>query len=125
MTSTLKNDTGLAILRIAAAAFMMTHGFPKFQKLIAGDFEFGDPIGIGAAPTLFLAVLAEFICPILIIVGFKTRWASVLPAITMLVAAGVVHLSDPFGKKEKALLYLAMFIAIILLGPGKYSVDKK
>jgi len=43
----------------------------------------------------------------------------------MLVAAGMVHLSDPFGKKEKALLYLAMFIAIILLGPGKYSIDKK
>ncbi|MFS4491766.1 DoxX family protein [Maribacter sp. 2308TA10-17] len=125
MNATLKNDIALALLRIGASAFMLSHGFPKFQKLISGNFEFGDPIGIGAAPTLFLAVLAEFVCPILIIVGFKTRWAAILPAITMLVAAGVVHLADPFGKKEKALLYLVMFVAIILLGPGKYSIDKK
>lgn len=125
MTSTLKNDIGLALLRIASSAFLLTHGIPKFQKMIGGDFEFGDPIGIGAAPTLFLAVLAEFVCPILIIVGFKTRWAAILPAVTMLVAAGMVHLTDPFGTKEKALLYLVIFVAIILLGPGKYSMDKK
>ncbi|MFK7814034.1 MAG: DoxX family protein [Maribacter sp.] len=125
MTSNLKSDIGLALLRIASSAFMITHGFPKFQKLIAGNFEFGDPIGIGATPTLFLAVLAEFVCPILIIVGFKTRWAAILPAITMLVAAGMVHLSDPFGKKEKALLFLVIFVTIILLGPGKYSIDRK
>lgn len=125
MTSTLKNDIGLALLRILPSAFLITHGIPKFQKMIGGDFEFGDPIGIGAAPTLFLAVLAEFVCPILVIVGFKTRWAAILPAITMLVAAAIVHASDPFGKKEKALLFLVIFIAIILLGPGKYSIDRK
>jgi putative oxidoreductase len=125
MTSTLKTNIALALLRIVPSAFMLTHGIPKFQKMIGGNFEFGDPIGIGAAPTLFLAVLAEFVCPIFIIVGFKTRWAAILPAITMFVAAGVVHLSDPFGKKEKALMYLVMFVVIILLGPGKYSLDKK
>ena len=125
MTSTLKNDIGLALLRITSSAFLLTHGIPKFQKMIGGDIDFGDPIGIGAAPTLFLAVLAEFVCPLLMIIGFKTRWAAVLPAIAMLVAATLVHATDPFGKKEKALLFLVIFIAIILLGPGKYSVDRK
>jgi len=125
MTSTLKNDIGLALLRILPSAFLLTHGIPKFQKMIGGNFEFGDPIGIGAAPTLFLAVIAEFVCPILIILGFKTRWAAILPAITMLVAGFIVHAADPFGKKEKALLFLVIFVAIILLGPGKYSIDRK
>ena len=124
MKNSLKSNLGLALLRIAPSAMLMAHGIPKLQKLIDGNYDFGDPLGIGPAPTLFLAVLAEVICPILIILGFKTRWAAVLPALTMLVAAFVVHGSDPFGVKEKALLFLTCFICIILLGPGKFSVDR-
>jgi len=125
MKSTLQNNIGLAFLRISASAMILTHGIPKFQKLLSGDFEFGDPLGLGATPSLFLAIIGEFICPILVIIGFKTRWAAVPTAITMAVAAFVVHAQDPFGTKEKALLFLSMFIVIILLGPGKYSIDKK
>jgi len=104
---------------------MLFHGLPKFQKLIAGNFEFGNPLGIGAAPSLFLAVIGEFVCPILIIIGFKTRWAAIPAAITMFVATVIVHGEDPFGTKEKALFYLVAFITIALLGPGKFSIDKK
>lgn len=125
MKNSLLKDIGLAILRILPALMLITHGLPKFQKLINGNFEFGDPISIGAAPSLFLAVLGEFICPILLIIGFKTRWMAIPSAITMLVVVLIVHAEDPFGKKEKALLYLVFFIAIILLGPGKFSVDRK
>ncbi len=125
MKHSLKNDIGLALLRIAPSVMMLTHGIPKFQKLLGGDFEFGDPIGLGASPSLFLAVIGEFVCPILVILGFKTRWAAVPTAITMLVAVFVVHSADPFPVKEKALLYLAFFIGIIILGPGRYSIDKK
>lgn len=116
---------GLAFLRIVASGLMMTHGFPKFQKLLSGNFEFANPLGIGEAPSLFLAVIGEFIAPILIIVGYKTRFAAIPVIITMLVAAFIVHAADPFGKKEFALLYAVMFTAILLLGPGKYSLDKK
>ncbi|WP_422080042.1 DoxX family protein [Ulvibacterium sp.] len=125
MKNTIFKDLGLALLRIGASALLLTHGFPKFQKLISGNFEFGDPIGIGATPTLFLAVLAEFVCPILIILGYKTRWAAVFPAVTMVVAAFIVHAQDAMDVKEKALLFLVAFVSISLLGPGKYSIDKK
>ncbi|HMB62867.1 MAG TPA: DoxX family protein [Eudoraea sp.] len=125
MTNALKNDLGLALLRIVSSGFLLTHGIPKFQKLISGSFEFADPIGIGATPSLFLMVLAEFVCPILIIIGFKTRWAAIPPAIGMAVAGLIHHSADPFGTKEKPLLFLIIFITIFLMGPGKYSVDKK
>ena len=125
MATNLKTHIGLAVLRILPSAFLITHGWGKFNKLISGNFEFPDPIGIGASPSLFLAVIGEFICPLLIIIGFKTRWAAVPSAITMFVAAFIVHASDPFGTKEKALLFLVIFIVIILVGPGKYSIDKR
>ncbi|MFK7811471.1 MAG: DoxX family protein [Maribacter sp.] len=125
MKSNSLTHIGLAVLRILPSLMMLAHGLPKFKKLIAGNFEFGNPIGIGEAPSLFLAVVGEFIAPILIIIGYKTKFAAIPSLITMLVAAFIVHAADPFGTKEKALLYAVFFIAIILLGPGKYSLDKK
>ncbi len=125
MKNNLLVHLGLAILRILPSAFMLTHGIPKFQKLISGNTEFPNPLGIGSAPSLFLTVVGEFLCPILIIIGFKTRWAAIPAAITMAVAAFVVHGSDPFGKKELALLYFVCFAVVFLLGPGKYSIDRK
>ncbi len=125
MAKTLKTDIGLAVLRVFPSIFLITHGWGKFNRLISGNFEFLDPIGIGASPSLFLVVIGEFICPILIILGFKTRWAAVPSAITMFVAAFIHHSADPFTEKEKALLFLVFFIVIILLGPGRFSIDRK
>lgn len=124
MNTTLLKNVGLAVLRIGASALMLTHGYGKLLKLINGE-GFGNPIGIGATPSLFLTVIGEFVCPFLIIIGFKTRWAAIPTAITMAVAAFVVHGADPFKKKELALIYLLIFVVIALLGPGKYSIDKK
>lgn len=121
----MKKDIGLAVLRIGAASLMLTHGVPKLSRLLTGNLEFGDPIGIGAPASLFLATIGEFICPLLILIGYKTRWATIPTIITMLVALFFVHLSDPFGKMEKALLFLVMFVAILVMGPGKYSIDKR
>lgn len=125
MKNSLLVHIGLAFLRISSSAMMLTHGFPKFQKLISGDMEFANPIGIGEGPSLFLAVIGEFVAPILIIIGYKTRYAAIPAGITMLIAAFISHGADPFNSKEKALMYAVIFIAIILLGPGKYSLDKK
>ncbi|MGS2763231.1 DoxX family protein [Sinomicrobium sp. M5D2P9] len=115
---------GLALLRICASALIMTHGFGKLQMLLnGGEIEFPDPVGVGAKTSLILAVIGEFIAPILVIIGFKTRWATIPTVITMIVAAFVVHGSDPLAKREMALLYLVIFVAIGLLGPGKFSID--
>lgn len=102
---------------------MLTHGWGKFNKLISGDFSFANPIGIGEGPSLFLAVIGEFICPILLIIGFKSRLASIPPAITMLVAALIVNAESLFRKQEFPLLYCLGFVVVFLLGSGKYSID--
>lgn len=116
---------GLLLLRVAFSGMLLTHGIPKLMKLLSGNMEFRDPIGIGAPATLILAIIGEVIFPILIIIGFKTRLSTIPVIITMIVAAVIVHANDSFGTKELAILYGIAFIVIALLGPGKFSVDGK
>jgi putative oxidoreductase len=116
-------DLWLLLLRVLVTAFMLTHGLPKFYKLMAGDLQFSDPIGIGEPSTLFLAVFAEVICSTFILIGLGTRLATVPLIATMLVAAFVSNWNDPFGKKELPLLYLFIYTTLFVLGSGKYSVD--
>ena len=101
------------------------HGLSKLNKLIEGDLSFSNPIYIGEAPTLILAVFSEFLAPIFIIVGYKTKFFSFFVAATMFVAAFIVHWGDSFARIEKALLFLTVFVLLMITGPGKYSIDKK
>lgn len=118
------NDIVLFVVRIFVGFAMISHGFPKLMKLVGDqEIEFFDFLGLGAQNSLFLAVFAEFICSIFIILGLFTRWAVLFLMITMAVAGLVVHSADAFGDREMSLLYLANYIMIFAFGPGKYSVD--
>lgn len=117
------SDTSLLVLRVGFAGMMLTHGIPKINLLFESPIKFANPIGIGDTASLILALIGEVIAPILILIGFKTKLASVPAILTMVVAAFVVHANDPIAVKEKAILYLIGFIAIFLAGAGKYSVD--
>ena len=118
-------DFGLLLMRVGFSVGMMTHGYGKFLKVIQGNFEFGDPIGIGPTFSLILAAIGEFIAPILIILGWKTRLATIFPTLTMLVAFAIAHDGDQFSRKEKAFVYLIAFLTLYFTGPGKYSLGKE
>lgn len=112
------------VLRLAVAAFMITHGWPKLGKLLAGgQIQFGDPLGLGPVLSLVLVVFAEFFCSILIGIGLGTRLAAIPLMITMLVAAFVSHGPDPFRQKEMALLYFLFYLLLLVTGSRKYSLD--
>lgn len=118
-------NLALAILRIGTSALLLTHGIPKIERLFADDVKFADPFGLGPTVSLLLVVIAEVVAPILIIIGYRTKLATIPPMITMIVALLTVHFNDPIGTKEKALLYLLAFLVVFLAGPGKYSIDKR
>ena len=119
------NSIALLLLRIVFCGSMIFgHGLGKLNKVLEGNFNFSDPIGIGETPTLFLAVFSEFFAPIFILLGIKSRIFSFFPAATMFVAAFIVHLDDPFNRMEKSLLFLAVFVFFMMTGSGKYSLDK-
>ncbi len=116
-------DLALLLLRVGFGGFMLTHGIPKIAKL-SDPSTFPDPLGIGHLPSLILALIGEVIAPILIIIGFKTKLAAIPAAITMFVAAFVMHAKDSLASKEHALLYFIVFVALFLTGAGKMSIDR-
>ena len=118
-------DVGLLWLRVTLGGLMLVnHGWGKLEKLLGAEpIQFADPIGLGQTPSLALAAGAEVVCAALLIVGLATRVVALPLVFTMLVAAFVVHGADPFAKKEFALLYAIPFFALVLTGPGRFSLD--
>jgi putative oxidoreductase len=115
----------LLVSRVLISVFMLTHGWPKLMRFFSEEsIKFADPIGVGVIPSLLLAVFSEVVCSVFIILGLGTRAASIPLIITMLVAAFIVHADDPFARKEMALLYLFGYIMLLILGSGKYSIDR-
>jgi putative oxidoreductase len=118
------SDAGLLLVRLLAGGMMLTHGLPKFDRLFGeSPVKFADPFGLGPEISLGMVIFAEVGCSILVILGFKTRWATIPLMITMLVAAFYAHAADPFGKKELFLLFFTLFLSILISGGGRFSVD--
>ena len=116
----------LLFFRIAIGALMLTHGIPKLQKLLSGtEIQFADPFGFGPAVSLVLVIFAEVLCSLFVIVGFATRLAVIPLMITMLTAVLYAHADDPFGTKEKPLLFFVVFAFLLVIGSGRYSVDSR
>ena len=118
-------DLGRLLLRLAFGGMMLTHGVPKLLGFAEKMDGFPDPLGVGSTLSLTLAVFAEVVCAGLVVLGAFTRLAVVPLIVTMLVAAFIVHADDPFGRKELALAYGLAYLAIGLLGAGRFSVDAR
>jgi len=117
-------NLGLLFLRLSTGGFMLFgHGLKKLANYAELSERFSDPLGVGPAASLALAVFAEVFCSVLVMAGAATRAAVVPLVITMLVAAFVIHDGDPWSKKEFALLYALPFVALALTGAGRFSVD--
>ena len=114
---------GLLILRVAAGAMMMVHGYGKLTGWDEMSTDFPDPIGVGHATSLGLAIFGELVCSALLLPGLLTRFAAIPFSFTMIVAGFIVHGSDPWSRKELAMLYLVVGIVIAIVGPGRFSVD--
>ncbi|MCK5427530.1 MAG: DoxX family protein [Thermodesulfovibrionia bacterium] len=124
-------NIGLLILRIGIGCMFLFHGAPKI---------FGGPekweqlgmamsnVGIQFMPVFwgFMAAFSEFIGGICIILGLFFRPVCILLTITMIVAAAM-HLGKGDGLRgaSHAIEAGIVFLSLILIGPGKYSLDEK
>ncbi len=102
---------------------MLVHGIAKVRGYSDMSASFPDPIGFGSQLSLLMAIGAEVGCSLLLIVGAASRLAAVPLAFTMLVALFAVHGSDPWKVKELAAVYLLVYVSLILIGAGRFSID--
>jgi len=117
-------DVALLLARVGIAALMLSHGLPKLSMLFSSaPVQFPSVMGLGSGVSLSLAVFAEVLCSVLILVGFKTRLATIPLIITMLVAALLIHGNDPLATREPSLQYLLAFVVLLFAGSGRYSLD--
>ena len=123
-------DAGLLVLRIGTGLVLfLRHGWEKVSQLTLSNPHFPDPIHIGHSTSWVIAMLADGICSLLIILGVGTRWLSLYCFVNILVACSLIHHFTFLGKTpgadhgELIALYLSAFLALMVAGSGRYSVD--
>ncbi|MEO5890628.1 MAG: DoxX family protein [Ferruginibacter sp.] len=117
-------NAALLILRLGSGILIMHHGYDKLVNFssMSADFKIHF-LGLGSGISLGLVVFAEFFCGLFIVLGLFTRLVTIPLIINMSFALFKAHQADVFGKGELSALFLTTFIVILLLGPGKVSVD--
>ncbi|MDP3889095.1 MAG: DoxX family protein [bacterium] len=124
-------ELGLLILRFGIGLIFVRHGF---GKIIAGKqtwIALGGAMsnfGITFAPMIWglLAAFAESFGGIFLVLGYYTRIASFFMAFVMFVAV-IMHLKkgDDWTTVSHPLALLIVFISLMLMGSGRYSLDSR
>jgi putative oxidoreductase len=129
---TVGRDAGMLALRVGAGALMSWHGWSKLDGGISNFRGFVESLNLPVPGLLAYAVtFLELVGGIMLIVGVLTRLPALLLALEMLLTGSVVKLtklnvplfaSDTVGA-ELDFLFMSAFLAIALVGPGRWSLD--
>lgn len=116
-------NTAMLLLRLCFGILMMSHGYDKLVHFNQTAQHMPSLFGMSTSITTALVVFAEFFCSLFIILGLFTRMACVPLIIGLTYALAISHQWNIFGQGEKAALFLGSFLILLIIGPGKISVD--
>jgi len=121
-------DFALLVLRIAAALVFLYHG----SAILFGAFGGPGPVAFAGymhAPAVigYLVGIAQFAGGLALLTGILHRFGAVCIMIVMLGAIFLVHLPHGFSVAkngyEFALTEFLLTLALLLTGPGAYSLN--
>ena len=122
-------DAGLLTIRLAVGIMLLLHGI---AKIINGVSEIQQMLASKGIPgcIAYGLYIGEVIVPLMLIAGFRTRIASMLLVVNMLVIIFVGHSDEILSishhgawKLELQGFYLFCTIALLFTGAGKYAVS--
>ncbi|MBS1743902.1 MAG: DoxX family protein [Bacteroidetes bacterium] len=116
-------NIAMLLLRIVFGILLMNHGYGKLSHFTDTSQHMPQFLGMSSSITTALVVFAEFFCALFVILGLFTRFAAMIIVINMSYALIVAHKWDVFSTGEMATLFLGAFFVLLLIGPGKISVD--
>jgi putative oxidoreductase len=121
------SNLGLLFIRVwFCISLFVKHGIEKVFHYSDMQARFPDPIHVGPTVGLTFALIADFVCPLLIIIGLGTRLAGLFMFINLLVVFTFMHhFSFMDGHAELVYIYLGLALFIVIAGPGKYSMDNR
>lgn len=114
----------MLIFRFAISLqLMIAHGLKKIGIGVAEAEHVPNPLLLPESLNSFLAISTNLFFPVLVILGLFTRIA-VLPILAVtLTGYFIVHWNDPLPAKDMPFMYSVCFLLLLILGPGKYSLD--
>lgn len=123
-------DIGKLLLRVTLGVLMLFHGISKAVYGVG----FIEQLVVAKGLPAFVAwgvFVGEILAPLALIVGWQARAAAGVIAFNMLVAIWLVHMGHFLGvtehggwRLELQAFFLMTAVALVLLGPGKYSLQK-
>ena len=116
-------NAAMLLLRLGVGVLMMAHGYDKLIHFSKYQHEFMNFLGIGSTMSLALVVFAEFFCSLFLILGLFTRLAAIPLIIVTLVIIFKLNNGNIFGDAEIVTIYLSGYLVLLLVGPGRISVD--
>jgi len=108
---------------LLSVEMIYAHGLKKLGIGVAEAEQVPNPLHFPEAINNALAVSANILFPILVILGIFTRLA-VLPILALtLTGYFVLHFHDAPLVKDTPFMYSLSYLVILFLGAGRYSLD--
>lgn len=124
------SDLAKLLLRITCGGILLFHGIHK----VFVEIDHVKVIVTNAGMPEFIAygnIIGEFVAPIFVLLGYKTRIAALIIAFNMLMSVVIAHPDIAFSVNdyggwmiETNMLYLMTAVVLFFSGAGKYSLSR-
>lgn len=117
-------NTTMLFFRVAASLEMIfVHGFKKLGIGVAAAEKVPNPLHLPESFNYAFAVSANLFFPFLVLIGLCTRMATLPILAVTLTGYFILHWHDAALIRDTPFIYGIIFLLILFLGPGKYSID--